>query len=342
MQLKALLARLRPALRPPRLLPVIGTVLVAAAAAAVGLSLYGCQTAPGAGTGPAAAAGSEPRATTPRAPIRGVDAPWLVGLQIGHLDAVNLPPELARLRTSTGAHAAGIAEAEVNHAIASRAAALLEAHAIEVVLLPATIPPLFDADAFIALHADGNTRPDPRGFKVAPPWLASPASRQLAAALQEHYAHATGLPHDLNGVTYNMRGYYAFSSYRYRHAIAPTTPAAILEMGYLSNPADRAFLLEQPELAAQGIAAGVLAFLDRRNPHDRRVLYPANRFVLRPARANVPVFAAPNPLATVRAFVQPTDFVVGHDLVDGWYDVRIRGSWRTFGWVRAADVVPAR
>ncbi len=311
----------------------VGTMLVAVAGS---LALAGCRSVGGMdGAGGAAL-------PVPAAPVRGIDAPWRVGIQIGHLDGADAPDELSHLRSSTGAYAAGVAEVEVNRDIAARAAALLEQHGIEVVLLPATVPPRFTADAFVALHADGNPSSAPRGFKVAPPWRASPTSRRLVAALHTHYGRATGLPHDLNGVSFNMRGYYAFSGFRYRHSIAFTTPAAILEMGYVTNPEDRAFLLAHPDVAAAGIAAGVRAFLAERNPLDPIALYPPDPVLLLPVRRDLPVYAARDPAAAVRVRLKPTDFVVGLDLVDGWYDVRVRGSYRSFGWVRQEHLVRLR
>jgi hypothetical protein len=60
-----------------------------------------------------------------------------------------------------------------------------------------------------------------------------------------------------------MLYYYAFNTRRYQHAIDLGTPAAIIEMGYLTHGGDRAFMTTRPELAASGIAKGVLRFLER-------------------------------------------------------------------------------
>ena len=276
----------------------------------------------------------------PAGPVRGVDAPWRVGLQVGHLDSALLPDELRRLRTSTGAYAGGIGEVEINRAVAAAVAEILEAEGVAVELLPATIPPGFDADAFVAIHADGNTNTAVRGYKASPPWYASPASRLLVAALRNHYGPATELPEDLNGVTYNMRGYYAFNSWRYRHAIAVTTPAAIFELGYLSNARDRAFLHERPEAAARGLADGLLAYLEQRDPHDRQALVAPRTVSLRSPRAGIPVHASPDRRSGVRLHLRPGERLSVLGRVGDWYDVRVRGSYRNFGWVHAADVDP--
>ena len=270
--------------------------------------------------------------------VPGAGAPWRVGLQIGHLDSAQLPNELQRLRGSTGAYAAGISEVEVNRAVAEAAAALLKEARIDVTVLPATIPPGFAADAFVAVHADGNLNSEVRGYKISPPWRASPASRKLVAALLEHYGAATGLPRDLNGVTYRMRGYYAFNSYRYRHAIALDTPAAILEMGYLSNATDRAYLLAHPDEAAAGLVAGILAFLDQRDPFDRWDTMPVEAMILRAPRTGIALHAGPDRRSTVRLHLRQGDTLYARGGAGHWYDVRVQGSYRHFGWVHADDL----
>ena len=315
-----------------RVRPAAAAALLLVAAAAAAWAVLYVRPAPYAPP----PAGGEP-AVRP-APVRGADAPWRVGLQVGHLDSALLPDELRRLRTSTGAYAGGIAEVEINRAVADAVAAILQAEGVEVQVLPATIPPGFDADAFVAIHADGNTNTAVRGYKASPPWYASPASRLLVAELRGHYGPATGLPEDLNGITYNMRGYYAFNSYRYRHAIAVTTPAAIFELGYLSNASDRAFLRERPEAAARGLADGLLAYLEQRDPHDRQALAAPRAVTLRSPRAGVAVHASPDRRSGVRLHLQRSDRLSVLGRVGDWYDVRVRGSYRSFGWVHAADI----
>jgi N-acetylmuramoyl-L-alanine amidase len=58
-----------------------------------------------------------------------------------------------------------------------------------------------------------------------------------------------------------MRGYFAFNWSRFQHAVAAHTPAVILEMGYVSNDADRALMLDKSDLLAIAIADGVMKFL---------------------------------------------------------------------------------
>lgn len=189
-----------------------------------------------------------------------------VGIQAGHWKSPELPSELAGLRTSTGTAGGGVAEWQLNLDIAERVAPLLEAEGLEVDVLPATIPPGYEADAFVTLHADGDLSGRLSGFKLATPRVSAiaDANRALLAAITEEYQAVTRLRLDYN-ITRNMTGYYAFSFRRFTHAIAPTTPAVILEMGFLTNASDRLTLLGRPDVVADGIARGVLRFLAERN-----------------------------------------------------------------------------
>ena len=85
-------------------------------------------------------------------------------------------------------------------AIVSRIVPLLEAEGIVVDVLPATVPPGYDADAFLSIHADGSTGSAPRGWKLATPWRASQASKALLRAVAGTYGEATGMPEDVGGV----------------------------------------------------------------------------------------------------------------------------------------------
>jgi hypothetical protein len=190
-----------------------------------------------------------------------VAATWRVGLQVGHWRSNELPDELQTLRTSTGTAAAGVREVQVNLDIAQRTAAYLRAADVAVDLLPATVPPSYRADAFVTIHADGSSNTRLRGFKAATQWREWEAGLALVDSLRQEYGKASGLTWDGGRITSGMRGYYAFSSGRFRHAISNETPGAILEMGYLTNPADRQLMLTQGDRLARGVADGILRFL---------------------------------------------------------------------------------
>ena len=213
-----------------------------------------------------------------------VPGPRRVAIQAGHWKTDEAPDEFPNLRFQFGSSVAGIDEVNVNLDIADRVAVILRAKGLIVDVLPATIPPSYVADAFVALHADDDGGfGTATGFKIAHGFYRGPFEDGLVDALTKEYAAATGLP--LNDqITDDMTDYYGFAWFRYEHALAPHTPAAILEMGYLSNSDDRALLINEPDVVAQGVANGVLRFLAA---NSREALF-ADAFV-------VPTVAAPVP-----------------------------------------------
>jgi N-acetylmuramoyl-L-alanine amidase len=261
-----------------------------------------------------------------------------VGIQVGHWKSQELPDELARLRTSSGAFAGGYHEADVNLAIAKRVAALLESRGLAVDLLPATIPPGYDADAFVAIHADGSSSGNSRGFKLATPWRTSRASQMLLDLLTIEYASATGLPQDY-AVTFNMRGYYAFNNRRREHAIARTTPAVIIEMGFLTSATDRAVIIGQPDNVAIGITNGIIRYLNERDPNDGAALLPPDFKVQRPISPDgLDVRSAPRDNAQVLSHVDADGRLFVFQERDGWYQGFVRGGSRILGWFRKDQV----
>jgi hypothetical protein len=234
--------------------PAVALLGVAAAPLAVG--------AVGAvGTPQATIAALPPTAIpTPLPPIRA-----RVGLQVGHWRAADLPVEFASLRTETGASAGGYTEVDLNLRIARQVAALLAARGITVDLLPATIPPGYRADAFVAIHCDYNNDPAMSGYKLARYGdSASPARDDaLLNAIASAYGATTGQPTDPH-VTRAMIYYYAFNSGAFAHAIAPQTPGVIIELGFLTNASDRATLVGAQPTVATGLAQGIIGYLTGR------------------------------------------------------------------------------
>ncbi|HEU5014697.1 MAG TPA: N-acetylmuramoyl-L-alanine amidase [Roseiflexaceae bacterium] len=270
-----------------------------------------------------------------------VPAPPRIGIQVGHWKSNELPDELAKFRTSTGAHAAGYAEADVNYQIAVRAVALLQQQGFTVDLLPATVPPSYQADAFVAIHADGASSIASRGFKVATPWRTSRASQLLSDVMVAEYDAVTHLSRDY-AITMNMRGYYAFNNRRRVHAVAPTTPAIIIETGFLTNPSDRAMLTKQPDLVAKGIANGVMRYLNKRDLSDPTALQPPDFKVQRPISPDgVTIRSAPRDNAPIVGRAPADAQLVPFQAQEGWYNVFVRGNAaRLMGWVRMDQVAP--
>jgi N-acetylmuramoyl-L-alanine amidase len=281
----------------------------------------------------------EPTPTT-----RPADTPLRVGVQVGHWQAKDLPDELARLRTSSGAFAAGYSEAQVNLEIAKRVVNLLESRGLTVDLLPATIPPGYDADAFVAIHADGASGGGSRGFKLATPWRTSAASQHLADVLTAEYAKSTRLPQD-SAITINMRGYYAFNYRRHTHSIAKTTPAVIIETGFLTSAADRAMIVGHPDTVASAIANGIVRYLNERDPNDGGSLLPPEFKTQHPLDlAGLDMRAAPSDKAKLLKHIDAGSWLFVFQERDGWYQVFVRGESRAnqsraIGWVRKDQVM---
>lgn len=260
--------------------------------------------------------------------------PLRVGIQAGHWKANELPDELARLRGSTGGRSAGISETDITLAVASRVIELLGSLGVQADLLPATVPPGYAADAFVAIHADGTGDADVRGFKLATPWRASAASRHLLDTMREEYASASGIPAG-GAPSIDMRGYYAFAG-RHPYIIAPTTPAIILEMGFLTNAADRSALVERQEYLAIGVANGIIRYLNERDPADTAALIPPFYGVHRAIAADTPLRYSPADGAGVLRRVGPDTQLIPLQQAGEWMEVVVRNEWGVVGWVRAS------
>lgn len=155
----------------------------------------------------------------------------------------------------------GLREVDINLAVAQRVAALLRARGYEVDILPEAdenaVPwKGYRALAFVALHADSCDIPGASGFKVtrSVSSVIPDEEDRLVACLYAEYEKATGLPRHEESITWDMLNYYALRQ------IAPSTPGAIIEMGFMLD--DRAVLLDRQYEVALGIANGILCFVE--------------------------------------------------------------------------------
>jgi len=150
----------------------------------------------------------------------------------------------------------GLREMDLNLTIARSAAAMLGRYGYRVELLAEFDPALKDykADVVVSLHCDSCAIPA-SGFKVARAATSAIPEREdrLVECLYQEYERATSLPRHEPTITPDMLYYHAF------YKVAPSTPAAIMEMGFMSG--DRGLLAKHPERAARGITAGLLCFL---------------------------------------------------------------------------------
>lgn len=209
--------------------------------------------------------------TQPTFPLTAKEDPFLiqtsnppkVALQIGHWKNRELPEELKKLRENDGAEGGGKKEWEVNFKIAEILKKLLEEKGFIVELIPATVPPNYLADAFVSIHADSHTDITKNGFKASTSWhTKTPKSEELLKTISEEYLNHTKLPWE-NTITPGMKGYYAFNWTKFKHSVNPQTPVVIVENGFLTHEKDQKFLIETPEIAAEGLARGIERFFKR-------------------------------------------------------------------------------
>jgi N-acetylmuramoyl-L-alanine amidase len=152
----------------------------------------------------------------------------------------------------------GLKEVDINLSVAKLVVASLSRSGYEVEMLPEFSPKLngYQADALVSIHADSCNVPGATGFKVArvSASMVPELEDRLVDALIEKYRQATGLQFHKNSITYDMTEYHAF------YEIAPETPAAIIEIGFMA--ADRRLLTRRQDLVAQGIVNGIKLFIE--------------------------------------------------------------------------------
>jgi N-acetylmuramoyl-L-alanine amidase len=152
----------------------------------------------------------------------------------------------------------GLQEVEINLAIAERVVSLLKRRGYQVELLGEFDEAIlgYQADAFVSLHADSCDIAGASGFKVARVTHSAVPEEEdrLVECLWDEYEKWTGLARHEDSITPDMRQYHAFRK------IAPHTPGAIIEMGFMLD--DRNILLYEQEKVARGIASGVICFLE--------------------------------------------------------------------------------
>ncbi len=153
----------------------------------------------------------------------------------------------------------GTNEHDVNLAIASLVRQKLEAQGYTIDLLQEFDPRLdgYQAALLLSIHADTCDVIDAQatGFKLAASSYSHDKNLtdRLSACLYDRYGSVTGLTYRSGNITDNMTDYHAF------RAIDPSTPAAIIETGFLNL--DHSLLVDHPDVVADGLVAGVLCFV---------------------------------------------------------------------------------
>ena len=132
---------------------------------------------------------------------------------------------------------------------------------------------------------------------------------------------STGARH---GTTCGMRGYYAFSPHRNRYAVARSTPAIIIEMGFVT--------------VARGIGAGIVSYLSRHDPLDREALAVRSYPAMRVARERAELSFHPEEDSKVAGRLEGGTLVRPVHRRSGWVEVIVWGNYRRFGWMRESDL----
>jgi hypothetical protein len=273
-------------LTPPDDPELVGPSIVAAPSSLTEAPSAVASAAPAAPASPTAS--PEIKYTRVAKPM--LTGPRRVGIQAGHWLTTEAPPELWRLVAQTGTSWNGVKEVDINLDIANRVKAILVPKGIVVDVLPTTIPPGYLADAFVALHGDGDGSGERSGFKMAYVTRRTPYEQDLLLSIKDTYKKQTGLEYDAGSVSRSMLAYYAMSWQRYKWATNPHTPSVIMEMGYVSNDGDRELMTGHADVVAGAIASGIMRFLD---DHPREKLFGQDLLVpALPAFGPVP---APSP-----------------------------------------------
>jgi len=179
-------------------------------------------------------------------------------------------PVIPRIGVVSGHHgndsgavcADGLTEAQVNYDIANRVAGEMRQRGYRVDVLDEFDPRLnnYRALLLLSIHADScdYINEEATGFKVAHV-LDSRVPEQedkLVECIADRYAARTGMRFHKNSVTGDMTNYHGF------YEVAPDTPAAIIEIGFLRL--DRPILTQRADLVAQGIVDGLMCYLSIR------------------------------------------------------------------------------
>jgi N-acetylmuramoyl-L-alanine amidase len=153
----------------------------------------------------------------------------------------------------------GLTEMDVNLRIATIVRELLVREGYEVDVFQEYDKKLmqYQALALVSIHNDScdYINDEATGFKVAGAMgNAFPEkSSRLVACMIDRYKTATGMRVHYNSITPDMSSYHSFNE------IHTTTPAAIIETGFLNL--DRQILTEHPDEVAKGVALGILCYV---------------------------------------------------------------------------------
>ena len=188
------------------------------------------------------------RNTTPVPPTFTPVARERIGIVAGHSD-----------NDSGAVCPDGLTEVEVNQDIAELVRVQLEEAGYDVDVLAEFDDRLegYRARALVSIHADScdYINDEATGFKVTGSLETQipVESDRLSSCLIDRYSRATGLKFHAGSITYDMEYYHAYRE------IAPQTPAAIIEVGFLNL--DRDILVNHTDVVSDGLTDGILCYV---------------------------------------------------------------------------------
>jgi N-acetylmuramoyl-L-alanine amidase len=157
----------------------------------------------------------------------------------------------------------GLIEADINQAISTRVSQNLTDLGYKVDIFPEYDMALLNyrSAAFVAIYSGScNESPlPPSGFKIATSLTAQNPDKvnQLAVCLGEQYQKATKLPFTYEVLNPDNPSYHVFRD------INSDSPAVLIEIGSLKT--DRNLIVSHSDTVSNGIAAGILCYLDGLN-----------------------------------------------------------------------------
>lgn len=156
-----------------------------------------------------------------------------------------------------------LTELEINTAVARMTADRLLLRGYEVEILQEFDPRLenYRADMLLSIHTNDcrNYGFGATGYNVVGPFSRGSAdglNEVLVNCLIREYGRVSGLPRHF-GVTVDMTSYHNFGE------VSVDTPVAIIELGYMF--ADRQILTQSRDVLAEGLASGILCFMEPPN-----------------------------------------------------------------------------
>jgi N-acetylmuramoyl-L-alanine amidase len=128
---------------------------------------------------------------------------------------------------------------------------------------PGKVPAGWSGDVALFLHADGAANAHASGYSFGwPPAELGPRTKRMLKLLGHHYASISGHPpHHGDNYTGDMRGYYAYSRVKADAKI-------LIEHGFLTNPAERAWLTKHTDAIARAWYRALLAYFDLEAHHS--------------------------------------------------------------------------